>query len=301
MELPLADLSDAQLEEAALFRADLTVANLRGADLSGARLSGAILASADLSGANLSNAHLDEANLSKADLSGAKLTDADLTRAVLVESRLRNDADLTGCWIYGISAWNVDLDASTVQDNLIITPRHDEPVVTTDNLEVAQFVFLLLHNEKIRQVIDTITSKVVLILGRFTEDRKAVLDAIREELRQRNFTPVLFDFDKPAGKDVTGTVETLARMARFIIADLTDPSSIPHELATVVPFLRTTPVLLLRLKGAGGYSMASDFEAYPWVFKPYEYTDGPALIQSLPEVIAPAEQKADELRRSDVG
>ncbi len=92
----------------------------------------------------------------------------------------------------------------------------------------------MLKNEKVRQVIDTITSKVVLILGRFTEERKAVLDAIREELRHRDFAPILFDFDKPASKDITGTVETLARMARFIIADLTDPSSIPYELGTVV-------------------------------------------------------------------
>ena len=33
--------------------------------------------------------------------------------------------------------------------------------------------------------IDTITSKVVLILGRFTEERKKVLDALGDELRKR--------------------------------------------------------------------------------------------------------------------
>src|SRR5215207_2029801 len=33
-----------------------------------------------------------------------------------------------------------------------------EPEITVDNIEVAQFVYLLLHNEKIRDVIDTITS-----------------------------------------------------------------------------------------------------------------------------------------------
>ena len=36
----------------------------------------------------------------------------------------------------------------------------------------------MLHNQKIRDVIDTITSKAVLILGRFTDERKAVLDAL---------------------------------------------------------------------------------------------------------------------------
>ena len=47
------------------------------------------------------------------------------------------------------------------QSNLIITP-HNESVIQVDNLEVAQFIYLLLNNEKVRTVIDTITSKVVL-------------------------------------------------------------------------------------------------------------------------------------------
>jgi hypothetical protein len=80
----------------------------------------------------------------------------------------------------------------------------------------------------------------------------------------------MFDLDEPASKDLTGTVETLARRARFVIADLTDPSSIPHEMATLVPFLRTTPVLPLRLTGTGGYSMFDDFRAYPWVLATHE-------------------------------
>src|SRR5262249_3278038 len=90
--------------------------------------------------------------------------------------------------------------------------------------------------------------------------------------------------------------ETLARMARFIIADLTDPSSIPHELATIVPYLRTTPVLPLRLAGTGGYSMFADLEAYPWVLDTHEYEDPRALIASLPDVIGPAEEMAEPFR-----
>jgi hypothetical protein len=135
--------------------------------------------------------------------------------------------------VYGISAWNVRLKGA-IQSNLVITPSH-ESAIQVDNLEVAQFIYLLLNNEKIRNVIDTITSKVVLILGRFTPERKVVLDAIREELRKRDYLPILFDFEKPASKGLTGTISTLANMARFIIADLTDPSSVPHELAMVVP------------------------------------------------------------------
>src|SRR3712207_8248172 len=48
----------------------------------------------------------------------------------------------------------------------------------------------------IRDVIDTVGKKAVLILGRFTPERKTVLDDLRDELRKRNYLPILFDFDK---------------------------------------------------------------------------------------------------------
>jgi hypothetical protein len=85
-----------------------------------------------------------------------------------------------GCKIYVISAWGVQLEEAN-QTNLVITPS-DESELSVDYLGVAQFIYLLLHNEKIREVIDTITSMAVLILGRFTPERKAILDAIREEM-----------------------------------------------------------------------------------------------------------------------
>ena len=66
---------------------------------------------------------------------------------------------------------------------------------------MAQFIYLLLNNKRIREVIDTITSKLVLILGRFTTERKVILDALRDTLRARNYLPVVFDFDKPASRD----------------------------------------------------------------------------------------------------
>ena len=57
---------------------------------------------------------------------------------------------------------------------MVITPGN-EPTVTVDEIEVAQFIYFILNNQKIRNVIDTITSKVVLILGRFTDARKEML------------------------------------------------------------------------------------------------------------------------------
>ena len=54
-------------------------------------------------------------------------------------------ADLTGCSVHGVSAWGLKLDDAK-QQNLVIT-RPDEPTITVDNIEVAQFIYLLLHNK----------------------------------------------------------------------------------------------------------------------------------------------------------
>ncbi len=288
-------LRDADLTEANLYRADLRDADLSRANLTRARLSEVYLNGARLRGADLRNADLRNADLSRADLANANLGAAHLSGATLVDTNLEG-ANLAGCWVYGISAWNVRLEG-TIQSNLIITPYGESPI-QVDNLEVAQFIYLLLNNTKIRSVIDTITSKVVLILGRFTPERKVVLDAIRDELRKRDYLPVLFDFEKPASKDLTGTVSTLANMARFIIADLTDPSSVPHELATVVPGT-VVPVQTIILEGQREYAMFPDLmRRYHWVLEPHQYTSKELLIDQLSErVIAPAEAKAKELAR----
>jgi hypothetical protein len=267
----------------------------------------------DLQGINLSYADLRMANFRNANLSGANLRNADLSGASLLKTNL-SSADLTGCRIYGISAWDVQLEEAE-QKNLIITPLEDlvlpsptlypsptfypgKPEITVDDLEVAQFIYLLLNNQKIRNVIDTITSKAVLILGRFTPDRKAILEAIREMLRQKGYLPILFDFDKPASRDITETVSTLAHLSRFVIADITDAKSIPQELMAIVPSLPSVPFQPLILASQREYGMFEHFARFPWVLPVYHYADEESLLQSLKEkVIVPAEQKAQELAK----
>ena len=281
-----ADLSMATARRAALNRA-LLLHGLGGGvhDLSGFDLHGA-----DLSGENLSGQILTGANLSRADLSGANLE-----HAHLVEVNLR-EAKLNGCRVFGISTWDVDLTGAE-QKNLIINPE-DEPTITVDYLEVAQFVYLLLNNAKIRDVIDTITAKAVLILGRFTPERKTVLNAIRESLRSKGYLPILFDFERPAGRDITETVSTLAHMSRFIVADITDVRSIPQELAQIVPHLPSVPVQPLLQASASEYGMFEHFKRYPWVLDAYRYAGEDEVIANMEQkIIAPCEVKALEMRK----
>ena len=307
-DLSRADLQRANVLETILLRANFDGANLDRAcfsfsNLSGANLTntihinrviinGANLSKADLSNCSLSGANFSECNLSRANLSRADLTGADLSRAILVETNMRK-ATLTGCSIFGISAWDVELEGAT-QGSLVITSAN-EPMITIDNLEVVQLIYLFLNNENIRHVIDTITYKVVLILGRFTLERKKVLDALRESLRNHDYIPVVFDFEKPANRDFTETVRTLAHLSRFILADLTEPSSIPQELQAIVPDLEV-PVQPLLLEGKKEHSMFVDFRKYHWVLPVHLYKDQASLLASLKDgIIEPAEMKVREL------
>jgi uncharacterized protein YjbI with pentapeptide repeats len=280
--------------------ADLSEANLRRADLHEAYLSEANLSRADLSGANLSGACLREADLHEADLSGANfsganLIGADLSRATLIETNLV-DASLTDCRIYGISAWDVKLSKGTKQQDLLIT-NQGEAAVTVDNIEVAQFVRLLLHNEKIRDVLDTVGKKGVLLLGRFTEGRIAVLERLREELRQRGYLPIVFNFDKPETKDFTETVRLLAGLSKFVIADITNPKSAPLELQATVPEIMV-PFRPIIEDGEKPFAMLQDLwiKHREWMFEPIHYSSVDALIASLDEkIIRPAEARFVEL------
>jgi Pentapeptide repeats (8 copies) len=293
-ELVEADLQGANLHKADLGFADLTFAHLSGANLTNARLWKADLTAAKLGGADLTNADLTMAMLRETDFSGANLCDAILDYAVLRETNLRQ-ANLTGCSVCGLSAWNIDLEGA-IQANLVIT-LPSEPAIMVDALEVAELLYLLLNNKQLHGVITGITSNIVLILGRFTPESKPVLEAIRDELRTRQYTPLLFNFEKPLSRDFSQSLRTLARMARFIIADLSLHKSIAQELRAILP--GTVVAVQPLLNGSRRlFSMFPDFKQYPYVLPGYRYNSVADLQATLEEkVIKPAEEKAKELER----
>jgi hypothetical protein len=228
------------------------------------------------------------------DLSGVNLNETSLIKTNF------SHANLSNCSIYGIAAWDVQIDEQTIQKNLTITPPN-QPAITVDNLKIAQFIYLLLNNAEIRDAIDTIGKKAVLILGRFTPERKAVLDALRNVLRSQGYLPILFDFDKPSSQDLTETISTLAHLSRFILVDLTDPSSAPYEVGTIASnHIRPIQAIFHPSDEARRvFAMYPDLiRRYHWVLPPYEYQDQKQLLASLAEhVIEPAERKAKELAR----
>jgi uncharacterized protein YjbI with pentapeptide repeats len=290
-DLTEADLQEADLREADLNKADLSKTHLVGANLGSANLNGAILNEADLGGANLGRAKLRRAHLVgaclnwsdliAADLTGADLRFAELRAAQLVYTNLTK-ANLENCWIHGISAWNLQL-GGTIQSDLVVTAP-GEPKITVDNIEVAQFIYLLLSREKLRDVIQTITSKAVLILGRFTPERKAVLDAIANELRRHNLLPIIFDFERAKSRDFTETIKTLAGISLFVIADITNPKSAPLELQATVPDYKIPFVPILE-EGEAPFAMFEDLKEYEWVLPLLKYPSLDVLIKGFKKAI----------------
>jgi uncharacterized protein YjbI with pentapeptide repeats len=298
-----ASLVDANFDGAFLDEARLTDAKLHNTSLTGSDLTRAMLAGADLAYAVLTQANLSESNCDRANLQGTLLYASNFSRASLRGATLLNavaiqtdftGADLTGCRVYGMSAWDVKLDQAT-QTKLVIT--REEPHVHVDDLEVAHFIYLLLHRQKLRSVLTTLGEKTVLILGRFTE-RKALLEGIADKVRSLGYLPIVFDFDRPTDRDLTETVKVLAGLSLFVVADITNPRSVPLELQATVPDYMV-PFVTLVERGQPVFGMFDDLpRKYDWALPLLEYNSAESLLAAFEnKVVAPALEKLAEVRR----
>jgi uncharacterized protein YjbI with pentapeptide repeats len=295
-----ANLYDAKLIEAFITETDLTDAYLHKADFSKAQLMGSVLRQADARMAKFHAATLHDTILAGADLFLADFREADLDHVDLSYARLIHanfeDAVIANSWVYGSSVWGIRLEGAK-QSNLIVTDP-SEPIITVDDVEVAHFINLISNNSKISNLINAATSKAVLLLGRFNPpERKQVLTSLHSQLRQKGYLPILFTFDGPESRDPTETITLLAAMSRFIIADITDPSSIPKELEAILNSLAIPVRPILQGPSARPYSMFKDNWKYLGVLDVYRFETIDGLIASLDSnVIGPLEERLTEIQ-----
>jgi hypothetical protein len=139
-----------------------------------------------------------------------------------------------------------------------------------------------------------VTQRGVLILGRFGSGGLELLQSIALKLRELSYLPIIFDFDRPEGRDYTETVKTLVGLSRFVIVDLSGPS-VPQELYAVVPHF-DVPFIPIIKKGKPVYSMFVDLLKYPWVLQPpLEFASRDELIELIPsKIIVSAEERYKE-------
>jgi uncharacterized protein YjbI with pentapeptide repeats len=282
-DLHAADLSRARLCGADLSGADLSAANLFKANLCGAILEGANLAGALLWSANLCDAVLCEANAREAMLSRADLSGADLRRARLDRAHLY-EADLSDCLIDGLSVCDAELEQSQ-QANLHFI--EDGMVMTIDDLEMAQFVYLAQHSRILERC-----GRIVLVAGAFRE-QAGLLATLKEALGASGYVPLSFDL---AQSHKAQRLLTLTRLARFLLLDLTDLLFLPVSVQTLIR-QKTLPIQPLLDVSEERPCRCREIAPSPWVLPTYRYRGLAHLHDSVQErVIAPAEEVLREWR-----
>lgn len=291
--------------DAKIFNSELGLVKLNDSEIKSTIIINCKFTTGMLYGSNFDDCKINDSDFSNTLFSGSRITNSEINNSTFIRVDFRHtqlnantftNSDLSKSKIFGVSAWKLNL-VNTKQEDLRISDTN-EPKITIDNIEVAQFIYLLIKNEKLRTVIDTITSKVVLILGRFTPERMAILNLIRDELRNKNYLPILFDFENSPNRDITETVTTLALLSKFVVADITDPKSIPQELSQIIPHMTSLPIQPIILKGYSQYGMFEHFQRYPWVMDIIEYEDEAHLKSKVvDEIVLSCEGKLLTLRK----
>jgi hypothetical protein len=81
-----------------------------------------------------------------------------------------------------------------------------------------------------RDVLNIMNARGVLLLGGFRNGGMERLNAIRERLQSLGYMAMIFDFNRPDSLSLTETVVTMAGLSKFVIADLSG-ASVPHATA----------------------------------------------------------------------
>ncbi len=194
-------------------------------------------------------------------------------------------------------------------DSAVLFPRSDRDAIRTRQHEIradraqavgnVQSLTERLDGPGVSRVLSEVASRSVLILGRFTDERKAALDLIRRELSTppRPYVPILFDFERPRDRDLIESVLRFAAVSRFVIADLSDPKSVPAELQQIVPSFPSLPVIPIIEAAQREYPVADNILRRSSVHPVVKYRDHAHLSAILDtEVLQPAESLYEALK-----
>lgn len=257
-----ANLEEANLIKANLAHANLFEVNLKRANLRWARLFRTFLVDATLENATLFQADLVGANLIRTNLKRATLFNATLGSCQFIKTDL-SGADLSESYIYGISTWDIKTDKDTIMKNLII---NNDPLITVNDIEIAQFIYMISNNKRIRNIIDTMRTKAVLILGSFDESSKLILNKFTETLQNNNLIPIVFYFRGSIKQSLIETVKTMALLSRFVIIDLSIRSGQLYELGKIGDSIKV-PYAITAYWGTKVTDVLDDLHKCFWVRK----------------------------------
>jgi len=122
-----------------------------------------------------------------------------------------------------------------------------------------------------------------------------VLDALFAALRDDfNAVPIMFDFEPSRARDLTETVQLLANMCRFVIADITDAKFIPQELSHIIPFLPSVPIQPIIMAWQHEPAMLEHWRKYNNVLPECRYENQDHLLAHLESCVVGQVSKWEE-------
>ena len=288
--LSFSNLSSCDLVKANLYRTMLNVATLNNADLTDAMLRAANFGGASLRSAVLAHVSAGGSCFIGADLKGADLTGADLAQANFYGTNL-SGAILTGCRVFATGIWDVVIDNSTCQNNLILTPD-TQPSITIDSLKAAGFVHLYLNDTALRGMFTLQPLKAILIIGSFTH-RNAELAAASEAARVGGFVPIVFDASpKFIDAQSIQNLKVLSEMCLCAVIDITEPPAGGVRQPGKLPFTGI-PVVPIVEAGQKSVPVFSGLNTYKQMKQTIEYQNA----DNLKSILAAAIIKATEVAK----
>jgi hypothetical protein len=203
----------------------------------------------NLVGAVFENSHLEEGDFSRANFDGATFVNCNLNRVNLVGASF-HVKEITETVVYGIAAWDLQTSDDMKQCKLVIERTYElysdliqqgKVPMMVDDIELAQFVHYLSNHKKMRDALNVLNDRGVLLLGRFKDRGLDRLYSMRECFQAKGYMPMIFDFARPDNLSLTETVMTMAGLSKFVVVDLSG-SSVPAELQAILGQIKK-PVL----------------------------------------------------------
>lgn len=212
----------------------------RNAVIDGAHFEEGDFSRADFSGSTFRNTKFNKTILTGANFEGASFINCNLNRVNLVGANFRVE-EIRETVVYGIAAWDLQTSDTSRQSRLVIEKSYElysdliergvVPMMV-DDIELAQFIYYLSNHRKIRDTLNILNDRGVLLLGRFPDGGLERLYRMREWFQGQGYMAMIFDFERPTNLSLTETVITMAGLSKFVVADLSG-RSVPAELHTL--------------------------------------------------------------------
>jgi len=297
------NFNDASFSGGCLMNSDMYVAHFENAHFHHLQMGWTKITDGHFNGARFISAKLEEVQFKDVELRGAHFEDADACGARFLYVKMQHSSWINACLrhahffevccdgavfdrckILGIGICRVSGKPSLQRD---LNCGGDKEPLLVDDLRLAPFIHELRYEDGFGRFADALTSKVVLILGRFSDARMPLLERIHGRLRALGYIPQLIKFPCDGLLDPGSVVNIAAMCSRFVIADVSDAREVIREVVGILSQLR--PVVVKPIMEVGQVEPIS----FVWekrsqrihLLPPYEYPDADTLIANLSSAI----------------